>query len=102
MTGDRRYHFNRYGSYIGYVDENGSYYLRDGTYRGCLNNKGAVFDANGKHCGHVDIQGQYWGDDGMFLGYLRGPNGLAVPASPAVPPLGTTGRFGERRSRAHA
>jgi hypothetical protein len=102
MTGDRRYHFNRYGSYIGYVDEDGRYFLCNGTYRGHLDSKGVVFDEGGKLQGHVDVQGQYWDADGSFLGYLRGPNGLASPLLDLPPPPGVVHRRGSRRTRAHA
>lgn len=101
MFGARRYHFNRYGSYIGYIDEDGKYFLCDGTYRGSVTSGGTFYDENGQLHGRVDVQGQYWGEDGVFLGYFRGPSGMAVPPA-SGPPRGTVGRRSEHRRSAHS
>lgn len=103
MVAARRYHFNRYGSYIGFVDEDGRYYLCDGTYRGCLTAAGVMLDPSGRRRGHVDVQGQYWDEEGVFRGYLRGPTGSHVPPAPAIPaPPGKTRGPAARRKSAHA
>lgn len=69
----RRYHFNCFGVYLGYVDDVGHYFLSDGTYRGAISDDGTVSDERGTFRGYIDVQGQYWDEQGVHRGYFRRP-----------------------------
>ncbi len=69
----RRYHFNVHGSYLGYIDEVGRYFLSDGTQSARLEEDGTMRDLAGRRCGRVDAQGRYWDAQGNYCGYFRCP-----------------------------
>ncbi len=66
----RRYHFDRFGSYLGYLDESGRYYDREGVCRGYVNREGLFYDVEGTCRGHIDVQGQMWDERGSYRGYF--------------------------------
>jgi len=85
----RRYHFDRWGSVLGYMDHNGHYYDKTGSCRGEVVGGRDLYDTNGVYRGHFDIQGQYWDEDRVGRGYLQMPipplRGRAgLPVSPAT------------------
>jgi len=71
-----RYHFDRFGAYLGYVDPSGRYYQRDGTCRGLIGTDGALIDCEGVCRGRFDVQGQFWDEKGGYGGYLAQPDGV--------------------------
>jgi hypothetical protein len=101
MMWERRYHFNRYGSYIGYVDEKGQYFLCDGTYRGRLGESGQLYDEHGTPRGHIDAQGQYWDEHRTFRGYFRGPSGQPSPGTARQTPLRSSKRGRKQTNLGH-
>lgn len=72
------YHFDRFGTYLGYVDQHGHYYEKDGTCRGTLADDGALVDGDGVCRGRFDVQGQFWDERGSYGGYLSQPNGIPL------------------------
>src|ERR1700687_5733698 len=56
------YHFDRFGSYLGFIDPNGYYCAADGTCRGMVSEDGTLVDRDGNHRGRFDIQGQFWNE----------------------------------------
>jgi hypothetical protein len=77
------YHFDRWGSYLGYVDRVGHYFDRNGTYRGAVSESGTFYDEHAVYRGRFDIQGQYYDEHGMYRGYLLRLLGSQVPGSAA-------------------
>lgn len=65
-----RFHFDRFGAYLGYVDPLGHYFDKGGTYRGAMSADGSFFDEKGVSRGRFDILGQYWDESGTYRGYL--------------------------------
>ena len=65
-----RYHLDRFGTYLGFVDESGRYFDRSGSLRGSVNASGKVYDETGAPSGHIDTQGQVWDERGGYRGYL--------------------------------
>jgi len=65
-----RYHLDRFGTYLGFVDESGRYFDRSGCLRGSVNDAGKVYDETGSPRGHIDTQGQVWDEQGSYRGYL--------------------------------
>ena len=65
-----RYHLDRFGTYLGFVDESGRYFDRSGCLRGSLNASGKLYDETGAPRGHIDTQGQVWDEQGGYRGYL--------------------------------
>lgn len=87
MIDEILYHFDRWGSYVGHLDEENRYFLRDGTLRGRLVESRKLYDENGRYLGRLDAQGQYWDERGEFRGYFRAPNGrAALDRTAASPP----------------
>jgi hypothetical protein len=82
----RRYHFDRFGTYLGYVDEHGRYFDRCEQLQGTVTNAGIVCDTNGAPRGHIDVQGQYWDQEDIFLGYFRRPVPMPASAEPQASP----------------
>jgi len=66
----RRYHFDRFGSYLGYLDESGLYYDRAGVCRGRVSAEGFFYDTEGTCRGRIDVQGQMWDERGSYRGYF--------------------------------
>jgi len=72
------YHFDRFGSYLGYIDPCGYYFAPDGTCRGMVGGDGTLVDQDGKRCGRFDSQGQFWDEQGTYRGYLSQPDGIPL------------------------
>ena len=72
------YHFDRFGSYLGYIDANGYYVAADGTCRGMTGDDGTLVDQDGNRVGRFDIQGQFWDAQGSYGGYLSQPDGIPL------------------------
>jgi hypothetical protein len=68
-----RYHFDRFGSYLGYVDDTGNYYDLTGTCRGYFEPAGGgdFYTSDGTRGGFVDPVGNFYDDQTIHLGYLR-------------------------------
>jgi hypothetical protein len=67
----RRYHFNRFGTYLGYIDGVGHYHDANDIYRGAVSTTGDFFDEHGVYRGWIDVQGQYNDERGAACGYFR-------------------------------
>lgn len=64
------YHFDRWGTYLGRVDEDGRYFDSGGTLCGLIDDGGVLTSTDGKSRGHVDVQGQVWDDRGRYAGFF--------------------------------
>jgi len=65
-----RYLFDRWGTYIGKIDESGAYFDAKGYRVGQFTGRD-VYGCDGTHRGWIDVVGQYWSERGQFLGYVR-------------------------------
>ena len=66
-----RYHFDRHGNYLGYIDERGRYFDVRGRQEGSLVSGQKLYDRQGAYRGRVDAQGNYFDELGRCRGYLR-------------------------------
>jgi hypothetical protein len=66
-----RYHFDRHGNYLGYIDERGRYFDVGGRQVGNLVGGQRFYDRQGAYRGRVDAQGSYFDELGRCRGYLR-------------------------------
>lgn len=74
------YHFDRYGRYLGYLDESGRYYDSGGACQGYVVS-GEFYDTLGNRRGRIDVMGNFYDECGTCRGYLRRSHPTA-PASP--------------------
>ena len=81
----RRYHFTRFGSCLGYIDEVGHYYGQDGSFGGSVSDSGAFFDEHGIYRGYIDVQGCYWDCEGRPRGYFRAPGDVGGRSGQKLP-----------------
>lgn len=79
------YHFDRFGSYLGYIDPNGYYVTAGGTCRGMIAEDGTLLDQDGNRVGRFDIQGQFWDEQGIYRGYISQPDGIPLRPTTSYP-----------------
>jgi len=79
-----RYHFDRHGSYLGYVDERGRYFDVRDRQVGSLVAGQKLYDRLGAYRGRVDAQGNYFDELGRCRGYLRHAGKAAAVDMPFV------------------
>lgn len=88
-TQPRRYHFSKFGAYLGYLDEVGHYYDRGDAYRGSVSDSGTLYDEQGVYRGRIDVQGQYWDEHGVWQGYFWAPDSPVLRQSNEEPMTGS-------------
>jgi hypothetical protein len=64
------YLFDRWGTYVGMIDDSGCYFDTHGRELGRVVAGREVYHRDGTYRGHIDALGQYWDELGHFLGYL--------------------------------
>jgi hypothetical protein len=82
------YCFDFHGSYLGYVDQDGSFFDRHGNQWARLSEEYRVYDLTGRERGRIDVQGSLFAEDGSCLGYLQGWVGTIPTMSRESRPLG--------------
>jgi len=63
--------FNGFGTYLGYVGDDGAFFDKDGHKWARVDESSKVFDPDGCYVGHIDGQGNFFADQARWLGYLR-------------------------------
>jgi len=76
-----KYHFDRWGSCVGYVDADGRYFDARGMLRGHVNERSRLYGEDGAYRGRFDIQGQFWDEHGIARGYLHGAAAMPMTGS---------------------
>ncbi len=63
--------FNGFGGYLGFVDDDGAFFDKNGHKWARVDESSKVYDPDGCYIGHIDGQGNFFAEQARWLGYLR-------------------------------